>query len=325
MFINDVKINLVLLLKKLFKSYNLTENKITNKLFTEKYTFGNYNYAIVNSFEDITNFKNKNKSIIDKCINLNESTQNGKSEGKINGWCACCNSRVNFIWRIIPTYSDQILFPETFICPRCGMKNRVRAIIHLFKILENSTPKNKKIYCFEYTTPFFKYLYSNYSKDNEIIGSEYFGPDTKSGEYIDGVLHEDSLNLSFNDNEFDYIFSNDVFEHVSDIEKTLSEAKRCLKNGGKLIFRAPIEWDKEKTIKRAEFKNGKVNFLATPIYHGGFSYDNPKGTLVYYTFGRDIFDILKSAGFSKTYGIAIDDEKFVNIGIDPLIFMVCEK
>ena len=325
MYICDFNLNLAILIKKLLNKYNAIEHKLTNKCFVKTYTFKKLNYAIVNSIDDINKFKNKNKKLINKYKDLDQKAQNGMSEGEINGWCSCCNKKVDFLWRLLPKYSEHILFTETFTCPQCGMQNRVRAMIHLFKILEKSKPQNKKIYCQEYYTPFFNYLHSNYSKNNEIIGSEWFGADRKSGEYVNGVLHEDCLSLSFNDNEFDYIFSNDVFEHVSDIEKTLSEAKRCLKEGGKLIFRAPVEWDKEKTVKMAELKDGEVTFLAPPIYHGGFSFDDPNGTLVYYVYGCDIFDILKSAGFSKTYGIAIEDEKFMNIGVDPVVIFVCEK
>lgn len=325
MCICDFNLNFAILFKKLLKKYTTIENKLTNKHFIDLYTFQNYNFSFVNSIEDINEFKNKNKEIINKCIDLDEKALDGKPEGKLQGWCSCCNKKVDFLWILLPKYNEQILFSETFICPQCGMKNRIRAIIHLFKIFENSKPKNKRIYCYEYYTQFFKYLYSNYSKDNEIIGSEYFGTNKKSGEYVNGVLHEDCMALSFNDNEFDYIFSNDVFEHVADINKTLSEARRCLKKGGKLIFRIPIDWNKEKTVKLAELKDCEITFLAPPSYHGGFSYTNPNGSLVFYEYGCDIFEILKNAGFSKTYGIAIEDEKFGNIGIDPIVVFVCEK
>ena len=325
MVICDWKINLVLLIKKLLKKYNKIENKFTNRRYTKMYSFRNYNCSVVNSYEDIKKFKDKNKDLIAKCQNLDDESLNGHTEGKLNGWCACCNKNVDFYWKLLPKYSDHILFTETFFCSQCGINNRIRAVIHLFKIFEKSTPKNKKIYCYEYFTPFFKYLYNNYSADNEVIGSEYFGADKKSGEIVDGVLHEDSLNLSFNDNEFDYIFSNDVFEHVSDIDKTLSEVKRCLKKGGKLVLRIPVTWDRENTVKLAEIENGEVKFLAQPIYHGGFSFDDPNGCLVFYDYGQDIFEIMKRAGFKKTYGIAIEDEKFGNIGIEPVIVFICEK
>ena len=327
MSIEDNKIKFIITIKNFFKLYNLFKSKFLNKLYARNYNFRNYNFAIVHSVDDIKKFKNKNKNkkLINKCTKINELALNGKTDGKMPGWCSCCNKKVNFIWRQMPKYSSNILFTETFSCPQCGMSNRIRAIIHLFKILEKSNPKGKKIYCHEFFTPFFQYLDLNYSKNNEIIGSEYFGANRKSGDYVNGVLHQDCLNLSFNDNEFDYIFSNDVFEHISDIDKALSESKRCLKSGGKLIFRTPVYWNKERTEKRAELINGEIIYLNQPVYHGGFSFDDPKGTLVFYDYGYNIFDILKNAGFSKTYGIAILDEKFVNVGMEPVVFFVCEK
>ncbi len=38
--------------------------------------------------------------------------------------------------------------------------------------------------------------------------------------------------LDFPDNHFDYIFSNAVFEHISDLNKTCHEINRVLKNDG---------------------------------------------------------------------------------------------
>lgn len=56
-------------------------------------------------------------------------------------------------------------------------------------------------------------------------------------------------NLSFEKDFFDTIYAYDVLEHVDDLEKTLEEIKRVLKQGGKLLIDIPY-WRSEKVLLR---------------------------------------------------------------------------
>ena len=289
------------------------------------YRFDNYNCVVANNADEIKLFNKENKKYSDYCQKFNKKVQNSqKKSGIKSGYCSCCNQKVNFRWKLIPKLSENILFPETYICPKCLMYSRVRAIIHVFKILD-SKPLNKTIYCYEQTTDFFDNIKDLYNDNNEVIGSEYFGADKIPGTYIDGIRHENAMDLSFSENSIDYMISNDVFEHVPNIDAALQEAKRCLKKDGKLIFHVPFNIDLEKTIRRAEIKDEKIVHYEKEEYHGGFSFENEKGCLAFYNFGCDIFDIMKKAGFSKTYAVAIQDKKFFNISIEPIVVFVCEK
>lgn len=49
----------------------------------------------------------------------------------------------------------------------------------------------------------------------------------------------DALNLPYQDNTFDYILLLDVIEHIKDDASLLSEAKRVLKKGGKILITSP--------------------------------------------------------------------------------------
>lgn len=49
------------------------------------------------------------------------------------------------------------------------------------------------------------------------------------------IMSDASL-LPFGDNEFDYIVSTDVFEHIPDAERLVAETKRVLKPGGKAFI-----------------------------------------------------------------------------------------
>ena len=316
----DFNMKLILLIKSTVKNFR----KIKGCL--HKYDFKHWNCEIVRNYDEYNNFLSKNKEIAEMCQKINkQNIKHGIHEGEIHGICSFCDKKTNFIWKSRPQYSPNILFTEELFHTDCHMTARLRAVIHIFKIFEKNNPKNKKIYMYEQTTPFYENFRNCWGDDNEIIGSEYMGIDKKPGEIIKGIRHEDSTNLSFEDNELDYIISNDVFEHVPDMDLSLKEAKRCLKPGGKLIFRIPIEWNREKTFKRAEFKNGEITYLAEKIYHGGFQHDGSNGSLLVYNYGRDIFDIVKNAGFNDAYGIAILDKKYVNIDYTPILVFVCKK
>ena len=80
--------------------------------------------------------------------------------------------------------------------------------------------KDLKIYAYEQVTLFYSLLQKTFGADSTIIGSEYLKPDFPSGTYIDGIDIEDALNLSFKDESLDFIISNEVYEHVPDLQKT---------------------------------------------------------------------------------------------------------
>ncbi|MEI7741001.1 MAG: class I SAM-dependent methyltransferase [bacterium] len=113
-----------------------------------------------------------------------------------------------------------------------------------------------------------------------------FYDDVKFGEYKDGYRSEDLENLTFGDETFDLIITQDVFEHIFDIRKAFKEIHRVLKPGGMHIFTAPMEKGWLKSIQRAKMENGKIVHLSEPSYHG-----NPidsKGSLVTYHYGADL-------------------------------------
>ena len=60
-----------------------------------------------------------------------------------------------------------------------------------------------------------------------------------SSEHIFNVEFYDGLNIPFKENDFDMIFSSNVFEHIYDIEHTLNELSRISKNKSKMILLMP--------------------------------------------------------------------------------------
>ena len=72
----------------------------------------------------------------------------------------------------------------------------------------------------------------------------------------------DGLEISFDDESFDGIFMNEVFEHVVDEQKTLQEVFRLLRTGGHLVLISPNRWF---PIDGHSIRIGKQRFSPTPI------------------------------------------------------------
>lgn len=99
----------------------------------------------------------------------------------------------------------------------------------------------------------------------QVHTSEYF-PGTASGSVVDGITHQDVLNLSFADASLDLITSSQVFEHVADDLQGYRECHRVLKPGGALIFSIPL-YDIPTTQQLARVRGELIEHLVSPEYH----------------------------------------------------------
>lgn len=241
------------------------------------------------------------------------------TEKKIDypGYCTVCGCNQNFILTDMFAVGEGMCFRESMICPSCGLNNRQRFMAH--ELLTRANSEVDKVYVYEQITPFYKVLKSRL---NFLTGSEYLG-DLKPGTIReDGIRHEDAMNLSFSDESFDYVVSNDVLEHVADIRRTLEEMYRVLKKGGSIMATFPFNWDQDCTVQRAKMSDGNVEYLLEPIYHG-----NPLGggSLVYYDYGWDFMDMVREVGFSDAYFVPFYSVTNGHIGLNTLYYFVAEK
>ena len=133
----------------------------------------------------------------------------------------------------------------------------------------------------------------------KFIGSEYAETPEEIAD-IFPIKAENLLALSYPSNVFDVVFSNDVFEHVPDLDKALSEISRVLVPCGVLISTFPFLYRRESGLVKARLVDGNLQFLLEPEYHG-----NPmrpdEGSLVFELPGWDILDRAKTAGFADAY------------------------
>lgn len=226
--------------------------------------------------------------------NVISETNRDKEEFYLYGFCECCNFPAKFIldWKYCHTH--HINFRERLVCTKCSLNNRQRSTFSYVKNLIDSKP-DVTVYLYEQVTPLFNRMVSN-MPHVKIIGSEYLGYDKKPGEVINGIRHEDAMQLSFADKSIDIIVSNEVYEHVPDVDLCFKEAARVLKDDGKLIFTIPFYYYYQETTKRADLINGKLVILKEEEYHGN-PVDAEKGSLVFYDYGWDVLDYCKRAGF----------------------------
>jgi SAM-dependent methyltransferase len=219
----------------------------------------------------------------------------------IPGMCALCGHATSFSstfehairgvdGRSIPNLREHLT------CNFCGFKNRVRAALHLF--VQGLEPEGKQsIYISEQLTRTFRWMKGHFSS---VSGSEYLPEERGFGEKIRGIRNENLQALSWPDEQFDFVLSLDVLEHVADATACFREIHRCLSPGGRLLFTAPTVLNQQETIVRATLEsNGEIVHFVEPEYHGGNRRDASKGTLCFRYFAWDTLRQLEGLGFFK--------------------------
>lgn len=129
------------------------------------------------------------------------------------------------------------------------------------------------------------YIHNALKQMDSYICSEFFD-DVETGDYYDGVLCVDLCNIPFDDNTFDIVITEDIFEHIVGYDKAMREVCRVLKTGGCHIFTVPLH-DGHKTVSR----QGKK-----AVYHGDPIHADD-GCLVITDWGNDIQEIVEKYGY----------------------------
>lgn len=123
---------------------------------------------------------------------------------------------------------------ETSVCENCGNNSRMRAIFDVL-LRHPDYALNARCYLAERVTV----SYSSFAKCfSNLETSEYLGSDRSPGEMVflskhaTTVRHEDLTKLSFADSSFDWVVTQDVFEHIPDYPTAFRECNRVLAPGG---------------------------------------------------------------------------------------------
>ena len=205
-------------------------------------------------------------------------------------YCNCCNAI--FIGNPSPYGIN-----ESYQCPACGMNSRMRA---MYEFIDRNFSDSKKVYIQEAVTSSFK-AYEKYFGCANIMASEFLGNDKICGEKYDHngheIMHQDCTKLSFDDNTFDLIISQDVLEHIPDTKQALFELFRVIKPNGAAVIMIPFFRGSSKSRMLAKIKeSGQYEYLAyPPEIHG-----NPlgEGSLAFWHHGWEFLEIMRTCGFS---------------------------
>jgi len=139
------------------------------------------------------------------------------------------------------------------------------------------------------------------------------------------VPFEDLTQLSFPDRVFDVVTTNEVLEHVPDLDKALREVSRVLKPGGWHIGTHPFRLVSAESEIRARLVKGEIKHLKPPEYHG-----NPfeaGGSLVFEVPGWDILKRCRKAGFSRAQMRYCISEKYGYVAehVGGVLVLCCQR
>lgn len=177
-----------------------------------------------------------------------------------------------------------------------AINSRMRAVLLCIERALSDLPRSDaKILATEAVTPFALRLRGIFAK---FIGSEYTESEDQRAELFP-IPCEDLQKLSFPNESFHLVTTNEVLEHVPSIDAALGEIHRVLKPGGWHVGTAPFAMGQYESITKSKLEDGKVVHLTEPEYHG-----NPvdeRGSLVFEIPGWDIIDRAKTVGFSDAH------------------------
>lgn len=212
------------------------------------------------------------------------------------GFCCCCDSEVIF-------ESHTKSFRDHLICTKCKCIPRERAIM---KVIEDFYPNFRKLKIHE-SSPANRGASVKISKQCDNYTPTHNYPDIPLGNIgPNGIRNENLEDQTFDDESFDLVITQDVFEHIFGIEAAFKEIARTLRPGGAHIFTTPlVNFTKPTEIWAQKGKDGKIEYLQEPEYHGNPI--NSKGSLVTYHFGYDICNIISKASGLNTIIVRIDD------------------
>jgi SAM-dependent methyltransferase len=120
------------------------------------------------------------------------------------------------------------LFINPFYFARKGLAS------HIIELANSITGKTLDVGC-------GKKPYAHLYKSNEYLGLEIDTPQNRANKQAD--FYYDGNDFPFADGSFDSLVANEVFEHVFNPDKFLSETLRILKPEGMVLLTMPFVWD----------------------------------------------------------------------------------
>jgi SAM-dependent methyltransferase len=171
---------------------------------------------------------------------------------------------------------------DDLLCVRCLSKPRERSLL---RILNEVRPEWKSLDIHE-SSPGRRGASAALRQAPGYTSSQYFD-DVERGTLVDGVRSEDLSQLTFADESFDVLITQDVLEHVLRPDETLSEIYRVLRPGGMHVATFPWYPQLPSTRTRARLgADGQIEHVLPEEYHR--SPVNGGASLVTLDWGADL-------------------------------------
>jgi SAM-dependent methyltransferase len=216
--------------------------------------------------------------------------------GKANrGRCLVCDHSTLFVETGPWLASD-------YQCVRCHSIPRWRGVIH---VLNRTFPDWRDLTIHECgaggpATRKFRRDAAHFSS------SAYLVPDVPRGEMVGKISCQDIEDLTFADESFDIVITQDVLEHVLRPDRAVAEIARVLRPGGAHVFTVPI-YHGHQTLVRAAPSDSGIDYLLPPDHHGP--------SLVVREWGDDFVDFVAAESGLSTEVVSLHDRR---LGLDGL-------
>ena len=202
-----------------------------------------------------------------------------------------------------------------------GQNSRMRAVLAVIEeVAGPAHPSLVRIFATEAVTAFALCLRGRFAR---FLGSEY-GMDEQARRELYPIAHQDLTALTLPSDCFDIVTTNEVLEHVPDLDAALREIARVLRPGGWHVGTHPFLFTAESGDRRAILVEGAVVHLKPPEYHGNPG-DPAGGSLVFETPGWDILERARQAGLAHAHMRFIASERHGVLTENMGVFVFCAQ
>ncbi len=216
-----------------------------------------------------------------------------------NDTCPVCGARPRFAGPRGPNWR------ESFSCLACGALNRTAALAEVLLrpyrrqrlvTLRAARPvfAGLRVHEFGFVGP----IQASLGDAASFTRPDFFPGVAPGATAPNGVQCQDLQALTLADASLDLAISQDVMEHVPDMERAWREIHRVLRPGGRHVFTIPYGAARRETIRRAELSDGVIRHILPPEYHGDPI--RADGALAFWDYGADLPDLLRRLGFAVT-------------------------
>lgn len=215
------------------------------------------------------------------------------------GRCPICDRKTTFK-SINSWYRDNLL------CMRCRSIPRERA---LMMVMDGQYP-NWRSFSIHESSPGKRGVSIRLARECTHYTPSQYDASIPLGDWdpTGSWRNENLEKQTFADGCFDLVISQDVMEHVFDIDSAFREIARTLKPGGAHIFTTPLvngpDGQSHSTARLLE--DGTIEHIEPPEFHGN-PIDDENGSLVTWKYGYDLVDKIRQSTGLETSIIQMED------------------